>query len=117
MLVWSAGGYIISEEDVTLIAQWTTLDTLKLPEDLTEIGDEALAGIGAEFIQIPDGCGSIGNYAFRNCTDLKQIRISDGCTIGLEAFDNCENVTIFGTEGSPAYEYCTTHDNCKFIKE
>ena len=45
-------------------------------------------------IIIPDSCTSIGNYAFRNCKNLKYIRVSVGVDIPSNAFEGCGNVVI-----------------------
>ena len=68
-------------------------------------------------VVIPANCGSIGAEAFKDCTNLSYIRIPQGCEIGEDAFDGCEWVHIYGTEGSPAWQYCETHDNCIFVEE
>lgn len=114
---WTPGGYIVSDEDITLIAQWRELSALILPNNLTEIDEEAFFGTNAEYIIIPVGCKNIGDYAFRNCSNLKQIWIPADCTIGLNAFEGCDNLLIFGTSGSPANDYCDAHTNCTFVGE
>jgi len=48
-------------------------------------------------LEIPDSVTSIGNYAFRNCTNLTSVTIPDSVTsIGSYAFDDCpiENATM-----------------------
>ncbi len=88
-----------------------------LPEDLTVIGTEAFAGAAASVVDIPAGCILIGNYAFRGCGSLRQIRIPAGCVLGEDMFDDCTLVLIYGTAGSPAETYCLTHSNCVFAAE
>ena len=89
----------------------------ELPEDLTVIEDDAFVGADMTVVYIPDGCSSIGAGAFRDCTNLSQIRIPDDCTIGTGAFDGCGYVTIFGTGGSPAEDYCDENPDCEFVEE
>ena len=89
-----------------------------LPADTRSV--EANAFQGDTYIiavVIPDLCGNIGQEAFKDCTNLSYIRIPQGCRIGEDAFDGCRWVRIYGTEGSPAWQYCETHDNCTFVKE
>lgn len=88
-----------------------------LPSDVKSIEESAFEGIAARVVYIPDGCETIGAYAFKGCPNLKQIRVPAGCAIGESAFDGCEHVTIFGTTGSDAEEYCESHDNCEFAAE
>ena len=86
-----------------------------LPAFLTTVEEEAFEGIAASVVDIPESCVSIGAHAFRNCPNLTQIRIPDGCALGTDVFDSCEMVYVFGTAGSPAETYCNAHDNCVFV--
>ncbi len=91
-----------------------------LPAGLSEIGEEAFEGIAAmTVIVIPDSCRTIGEHAFRDCTNLYQVRIPADCAIGTDAFDGCTTVYIYGTAGSPAHAYCQDpqHANCVFVSE
>ena len=78
-----------------------------LPAALTDIGEEAFAGISAEVVWIPEGAASIGDRAFYGSASLRQIYIPDSVTaIGDEAFAGCaENLAIFGKAGSEAERY------------
>ena len=82
---------------------------------LPEIMEEAFEGIAASVVDIPESCVSIGAHAFRNCPNLTQIRIPDGCTLGTDVFDGCAMVFVFGTPSSGAEAYCSTHANCEFV--
>ena len=88
-----------------------------LPAGLTAVEDEAFAGIAAEIVDIPAGCTYIGDGAFRNCPDLTQIRIPEGCGLGADVFAGCGTVCVFGVPGSPAESYCSACDNCEFVSE
>ncbi len=68
-------------------------------------------------VYIHDGCTAIGDHAFRNCMNLWQIRIPADCTLGTDVFDQCNLVYIYGTVGSPAETYCSSHANCVFVDE
>lgn len=66
---------------------------------------------------IPDGCSEIGDYAFKDCTRLEQIRIPASVTeIGTDIFSGCSTVYVFGAGDSAAETYCTENDNCVFIE-
>ena len=88
-----------------------------LPDDIKAVEQSAFEGIAASVVYIPDGCETIGAYAFKDCKSLRQIRIPAGCVIEESAFDGCEHVTIFGVPGSSAEQYCESHDNCEFAAE
>ena len=89
-----------------------------LPEDTETVEESAFEGdLAITSAEIPYGCERIGNYAFRNCTNLNKIRIPYFCEIGTDAFDGCTLVYIYGEAGSPADLYCRLHDNCVFVEE
>ncbi|MCR4707652.1 MAG: leucine-rich repeat domain-containing protein, partial [Clostridiales bacterium] len=89
-----------------------------LPGFLTTVGEKAFEGTAMQIVLVQASCTAIGNYAFRNCMNLTEIRIPDGCTIGTDAFDGCPLVFVYGTaDDSPAKKYCDTHENCVFVKE
>jgi len=88
-----------------------------LPKQLDAIDESAFEGIAASVIDIPASCASIGDRAFRNCTNLTQIRIPAGCALGEDVFDGCARVYVYGVAGSPAEAYCNdpAHGNCVFV--
>ena len=90
-----------------------------LPMSISTIEANAFEGIAATVVDIPEGCESIGDYAFKACPNLTQIRIPASVTsIGADIFNGCTHkVFIFGTAGSEAETYCQDHINCLFIAE
>ena len=70
------------------------MSLINLPSMLTSIEDEAFENLSCEAIIIPDGCTSIGSYAFRNCRNLKYISAPAHLEFSLNAFEGCENVVI-----------------------
>jgi hypothetical protein len=82
------------------------LSTMYLPALLTEIDEEAFAGIATEQVYIPAGCGSIGPRAFADSTELQRIHIPESVSyISADAFDGCEQLTIFCPSGSEAERF------------
>ena len=110
--------YVTPEGEMRMIVMPTygTPD-FTLPAFLTEVDEEAFAGIAATVVYIPDGCVVLGNRAFEGCASLEQIRIPAGCALGEDVFDGCGTVFMFGTRGSPAEAYCLSHANCVFIED
>ena len=105
----------------TIGSQNIPLKTLRLPQNITKIGETAFALCGdLTEVKLPDKIESIGKYAFRHCSSLTEIKLPDGlkeiktylfygCTsltniiipdglesIGQEAFYNCniKNITL-----------------------
>jgi hypothetical protein len=77
-----------------------------LPAGTLRIEEEAFAGIRAERIWLPEGITAIGNRAFADCEYLTGIYIPDSCeTIAENAFEDTEQVVIFGKTGSAAQDY------------
>ena len=78
---------------------------------------EAFEGISASVVDVPASCRSLGDYAFRNCRSLTQIRIPAGCELGEEVFDGCGTVYIYGAPGSSAEAWCSSllNHNCIFV--
>ena len=69
--------------------------TFTIPEGVTSIGDDAFRGCSDLIeIKIPEGVTSIGDGAFAYCNDLTKIKIPEGVTsIGYEAFCGCSHLT------------------------
>lgn len=81
-----------------------------MPDSVTEVGDEAFAGVKASRIVIPNSCGSIGSRAFANTKNLVKIRIpASVTTIAANAFEGSGVLTIETTAGSIAEQYARNH--------
>ena len=77
-----------------------SLKVMKLPAGLTEIEEEAFAGLACEAVIIPEGCVSIGSRAFAECERLIYIRIPVSVvTIAEDAFEGCPDVTVDRVKG------------------
>ena len=90
---------------------------LVLPSSLKTIASESFGEIAASVVYIPDSCESIGNYAFRNCPNLVQIRIPSNCRIDPDAFEGCSYIILYSAEDSYAEQYAASHDHCVFAVE
>ena len=82
-----------------------------LPDDVTEIGEEAFAGTPAVQIWLNEKVTSIGSRAFAGSMSLEAIYIPGSCTsIAPDAFENCRSdLVICGHEGTPAKQYAADH--------
>lgn len=87
-----------------------------LPAALTEIEEEAFAGISTSVVKVQENVKTIGSRAFANCSKLKAIYIPEGCEyIAADAFSGVVGLTIYGQEGSYA-EYYANRYNFTFEK-
>ena len=73
----------------------STLQTLKLPQGITDISDHAFNHCSSlTSIDFPVALNTIGNYAFFGCSSLKSIEIPSGVTgIGAGAFGDCSSLS------------------------
>ena len=107
-------------EDITLTAVWQELTPFGtadfiLPAGVTAVEESAFEGGAMTAVVIPEGCTSIGDYAFRDCAGLSRIRIPANCDLGTDVFAGCGTVYVYGAAGSPAEAYCQSHGNCVFV--
>ena len=80
--------------------------TLTLPGDTLRIENEAFAGVAARRVVINRGCTFIGDRAFANCRNLKQVVIPASVTsISENAFEGCGSLKIITPSGSTAETY------------
>ncbi len=73
---------------------YTALPEVTIPEGVTTIGASAFAYTNLTEVTIPEGVTFIGDSAFKNCTSLTEVTIPEGVTtIGFYAFYNCQSLT------------------------
>ena len=81
-----------------------------LPENLTEIEDEAFIGTAISYVRLPEGITRIGSRAFADCPNLHRIYIPESCTsIAADVFTPGIDLTIYGQDGSYAEFYAGRH--------
>lgn len=106
--------------DVTVKAIWVVVygqPDFVLPAGTESVGENAFEGIQAHTVYIPNGCKSIGKHAFKDCPNLSRVAVPEQCEIGEDAFEGCALVYLFSGRGTPAEQYCATHENCVFLEE
>ena len=85
-------------------------EILKLPRFLTEIGDEAFAGIASKKIVISDKTVTIGARAFADCPNLRFLVIPDSVqSISDDALDGCSDVILVCSYSSDAPTWAQEH--------
>ena len=83
--------------------------TLKLPADLTAVAAEAFRYTKASRVIVPDGCTSIGAYAFADCENLQTVIIPASVTsIDGNAFYNSGALTFITPSGSTAESFANS---------
>ena len=91
------------------------MSAFETPAMLTEIEEEAFAGLTIESVFISDNCLSIGPGAFRDCAKLKRVSLPKNCEIDDTAFDGvAKQIWLYiprgGTTQEWAENYVLSHD-------
>lgn len=74
----------------------TSLQTLTLPDRITQIGPYAFAAAALTSVNIPKNLTSINRYAFNGCASLESVTFPENCAVTQilsNAFDNCSALT------------------------
>ena len=80
-----------------------------LPDSLDVIDEEALLGVAARTVVIPDGATTIGDRAFASCPNLKYVVVPDSVrSIADNAFSG-SSVSFICSTGSAAADYAQSH--------
>lgn len=86
-------------------------DTMIFPANTQMIGTEAFVGAWAGSVILPEGIEIIGSRAFAECGNLKWIYIPSSVEeIAEDAFDNCDELMIYGERYSVAKDYAVKHE-------
>lgn len=69
------------------------IESIKLPHNVTSIGNSALRGTGIKEITLPESITTLGTDAFNNCDSLRTISIPETIsTIPSYCFNDCNNL-------------------------
>ena len=69
------------------------IESIKLPHNVTSIGNYALRGTGIKEITLPESITTLGTDAFNNCDSLRTISIPETIsTIPSYCFNDCNNL-------------------------
>ena len=88
-----------------------------LPSDLKTIEASAFEGVEEMTVVDAHACTFIGKDAFKDCTELKQIKLPKDCAIDPDAFSGCGTVYVFAPAGGNTEAYCGNHGNLIFVEE
>lgn len=81
-----------------------------LPAGLVEIEEEAFSGTAVQNVVLPDGLQSVGDNAFENTEELKDVYVPSSVeTLSDSAFPENGQLVIHGTEGSAAQKWAEKH--------
>ena len=82
-------------------AECSSLKTVNLPNSLRYIGEEAFYASAVQSIIMGDNVEVIETYAFKNCFDLAEVRLSKNLKkIGACAFYDCRSIKVIEVPSS-----------------
>ena len=88
-IVDASGYHLLKKYGQTEPLQW--LKELALPNGVEAIEDEQFINCAFKMVVIPETVRKIGNYAFSNCKDLREVVIADGSRL-----ETIESYCFFG---------------------
>ena len=93
------------------------LVSVSIPNTLKEIRSNAFADSVIESVILPDSVTEIGFCAFRNCTSLKELKLSSNLkSIDNLAFENCTSLESIIIPGSLEYMGLEAFSTCTSLK-
>ena len=92
------------------------ITSIVLEEGVTSVGNYSFADMpNLTSVDLPSTLTRIGGHAFENAAALTSVTIPASVTeIGEDAFAGCENLTIYGYNGTVAQSYANSH-NIPFV--
>lgn len=103
-------------EDTAYTAVYTAVPVFgtpdfTLPAGVERIEEEAFEGLAMQVVYVPDGCGFIGENAFKDCASLRQIRLPMDCEIDAAAFTGCTAlIAVYAPAGGTVQSWCEQAD-------
>ena len=95
-----------------------SLEEIRLPDSLSEIGVSAFFGCALKEITVPEKVTVIENDTFGSCERLEKIELHDGITsIGEEAFNACESLAEIKLPASLTKLGASAFSECEALKE
>lgn len=86
------------------------LESLRLPKSAVKVGEGVCAGSSLREVIVPQGVEEIGDYAFYNCPELSDVRLSASLSkIGRMAFAKCSKLSSLDLSST---QVTTLPDGC-----
>ena len=96
---------------------YTSLQSVNLPFNLTSVGDAAFYGCSSlNSLDIPQGVNYLGNFVFAECYSLKELTLPEGLTsIPENSFQNCSSLEWISLPSSITSIGAYAFDGCKTL--
>ena len=96
----AADGVLYNKKKTTLIQCPTKKKSLRVPDTVRIISEDAFGNCKIESVVLPDSITKIERYAFAECKNLKSVKFSRNITdVGEYAFMNCSGLTSVSIPG------------------
>ena len=96
----AADGVLYNKKKTTLIQCPTKKKSLRVPDTVRIISEDAFGSCKIESVVLPDSITKIERYAFAECKNLKSVKFSRNITdVGEYAFMNCSGLTSVSIPG------------------
>lgn len=93
------------------------IENLILGDKVTELVSSAFSGSSLQTIKFDDNLAKIGNNAFYNCSQLKEVILPESLTeLGTSSFDGCSSLTTL-VISSKLKEIQQNFNSCKSLKK
>lgn len=113
----SVMGYQVVGINTSLFRNNSKIETVTLPNTITEIGSEMFYNCyNLREIIIPEGVETIGNNAFYNCSSLESVELPDSVrTINYQAFYGCRAMASFRMSNNIEYVGENVFGDCQML--
>lgn len=109
---------LIIKDNTVIGCSETDILSLKVPEGVTAIGDNAFLDFKKlSEVQLPSTLKKIGDRAFEGCEELKHINIESVSIIGVRAFAGCKSLSKIQLGDNIGYLCNATFCGCTAIEE
>lgn len=105
--------YAVTRIDGAAFAKWGNIQSVTIPESVTEIGSRAFSGSSLQSITLPNSITEIKDGTFMDCSNLSAVTLRNNLkTIGADAFSRCSSLTeitlpaSLTTVGKGAFDRC-----------
>lgn len=94
------------------------IKNVKIPQGISEIGENAFKNTGIEKIEIPSSVETVGGAAFYGCKSLNEVTIKNGVkVIDYDAFYDCDALTSITIPDSVTSVGAACFSGCENLKE
>ena len=88
LAVDTAPHFVVGEVDI--VPESGEDGVVALPEGTLVVEEEAFVNDGVQVLKVPESCTRIEDGAFRDCKQLREVWLPEGCEVAESAFEGCD---------------------------